>query len=199
MKKIILLFLIIFSVSKSFSQTNNSEIDDTILVKPNTGKCMVYIARREASAFLIKFGIYDGDLLLGKLSSGKYIAYECDPGEHAFISKGENMFFVDANLEEGRTYVIDLKIKPGILTARASLVPLDVSHKKFDKEKEKFIKFITKKKGELLIEDDDSENKENTEETPDLDTDQGKHMKKFYEMKAKGKKMTNINPDMYFM
>lgn len=190
------LFLLIVLISTNvFAQETTNEI----LTKPGKGKCMVYIARREAGAFLIKFSLYDGDLFLGKLAARKYLAYECDPGQHTFIAKGENTFYVDANLEEDRTYVLDLRLKMGIVTARASLVPLDKSNKKFEKQKEKFLSFIEKKKGELLTEDDNTEiNNGSDEEKADSIDTSSKLMKKFSKMKEEGKKMTVITSDMYF-
>lgn len=194
MKKILFLLAILISTS-ALAQETTSEI----LTKPGKGKCMVYIARREAGALLIKFSIYDGNLFLGKLGVRKYFAYECEPGQHAFIAKGENTFYVDANLEEGRTYVLDVKMRMGIVSARVALVPLDKSNKKFEKQKEKFLSFIEKRKGELLTKEDNAEidNASDEEKTDSIDTP-NKRMKKFQEMKEKGKKMAVITPDMYF-
>lgn len=193
MKKIIYLLFFILATNISAQELLSEEI----LAKPSEGKSMVYIARRETAAILVKFNIYDGDLLLGGLAFNKYFAYECDPGEHVFIAKGENTFYVDATLEAGKTYVIDLRMRMGILTARVALVPLDKSNKKFEKEKKKFLKFVYKKKGELLsvgedTEDDVEDNVIASDET------MSKRLKKFYENKANGKKITTITPDMYF-
>lgn len=114
-------------------------------------------ARCETAVLLVKFSIYDGDIFLGKRGAKKYFAYECDLGEHVFIAKGENTFYVDANLEEGKTYVMDLKIKIGIISARVSLNLIDQSNKIFEKEKKKILEFITKKRGELLSEGNETE------------------------------------------
>lgn len=194
MKKLLLLSLIFITVSM-FAQENEAKNES--LAKPSNGKCMVYFARRESGAFLIKFGIYDKDLFLGKLGVNKYFAYECNPGEHVFIGKGENTYYLDANLEEGKTYVIDLKMKMGIMTARISLEPLDKSNKKYEKERKKFLEFIGNKKGELL-KTDPAEADDNKEDAVADDTGVSKRMKKFLEMKESGKKITTITPDMYF-
>ena len=131
MKKILFLLLILTS-SGIWAQEGTE-----VLVKPSEGKCMVYIARREAAAVMIKFGIYDGDLSLGKLGARKYFAYECNPGQHAFIAKSENAVYVDANLEAGRTYVLDVKAKMGVVYARVGIVPLCKSTKKFEKQRQR--------------------------------------------------------------
>lgn len=160
---------------------------------------MVYIARRETAALLVKFSIYDGDIFLGKLGAKKHFAYECDPGEHVFIAKGENTFYVDANLEEGKTYVMDLKIKVGIISARVSLNPIGQSNKKFEKEKKKILEFISKKEGELLSEGNDAEKEEDDgDQNAEHGSTMSNRLRKFYQMKEKGKKITTITPNMYF-
>lgn len=198
MKKLLFISFILIS-AYTFAQETNQVKPEAILAKPGKGKCMVYFARRETAALLVKFSIYDGDLFLGKLGAKKYFAYECDPGEHVFIAKGENTFYVDANLEEGKTYVIDLKVKVGIISARVSLSPLDQSNKKFEKEKTKFLEFISKKEGELLSEENNKESDDNTDEEEAVSRGTiSNRLNKFYEMKEKGKKITTITPDMYF-
>lgn len=198
MKKLLFLLFIILSAN-TFAQETEPKQTEEILAQPGKGKCMVYIARRETAALLVKFSIYDGDIFLGKLGAKKYFAYECDPGEHVFIAKGENTFYVDANLEEGKTYVMDLKIKVGIISARVSLNPIDQSNKKFEKEKKKILEFISKKGGELLSEGNEAESEENdNDQTIEPDSTMSSRLKKFYEMKEKGKKITTITPDMYF-
>lgn len=189
-----------------FAQTVD-ESNGTMPEKPGEGKAMVYFARRDGSAFLIKFSIYDGDLFLGKLGANKYFAYECDPGKHVFIAKSENTSYVEADLEAGKTYVIDTKVRMGVMTAQVKLLPLDRSHKKYEKEKTKFLKFISKKDGELITEGNRAVSSEE-DEIPDDENDDitdeevdgiksSKRMMKFYKMKE-GKKITTITPDMHF-
>jgi len=206
MKNIVLILLALISMGAAAQETVVGE--DTLLAKPGEGKAMVYLARRSSMAVLIKFKLYDGDLYLGKLGADKYFAYECDPGKHVFIGKGENTSYVEADLEEGKTYVIDLKVTMGVMSARMNLAPLDKSNKKYEKEKKKFLEFIGKKKGELISESEDDEE----DETEDGDADavevseqtnadgeaMSKRMKKYYKMKEEGKKITTITPDMYF-
>lgn len=193
MKKI--LFLLLILISSNIRAQEGTEV----LAKPNEGKCMVYIARRETAAAMIKFAIYDGDLPLGKLGARKYFAYECDPGQHAFIAKSENTVYVDANLEAGKTYVLNIKAKMGVVYARVGIVPLCKGTKKFEKQRQKFLEFIEKRKGELLTKDEETKAEENVKGGKADGTDSpGKRMKKFQEMKNEGKKMVVVSPDMYF-
>ncbi|MBB4035404.1 hypothetical protein GGR21_001297 [Dysgonomonas hofstadii] len=197
MRNILFLLLILFSL-QIYSQEEIQVQATDIMVKPGRGKCIVYFARRETAALLAKFSVYDGDLFLGKLGAKKYFVYECDPGEHVFIAKGENTFYVDANLEEGKIYVIDMKIKTGIISARVGLVALDSSNKKYEKEKRKFIEFINKKEGELLLGEDIKETDDTNEEDISSADSMSNRLKKFHEMKQKGKKITAISPSMNF-
>ncbi|MBF0651093.1 hypothetical protein IR083_19945 [Dysgonomonas sp. GY75] len=191
--KNLLLFLLVFS-SMGISAQEPDQTNEIPSI-PGKGKCIVYIARRETAALLVRFGIYDGDLFLGNLAAKKYFAYECNAGEHVFIAKGENTFYVDANLEEGRIYALDLKIKMGIMSGRVALVPLDKSDKKYEKEKRKFLDFMEKKSGEYLI--TGSEQEDTDEDDTETEGGISKRMRKYYEMKDKGKKMTTVTPDMY--
>lgn len=197
MKKLVLLFLILFS-SGIFAQEVEQLPSQEGLPKPKEGKCLVYLTRRGASAFLLKISIYDGDLYLGKLSANKFFAYECDPGEHAFIAKSENTYYVDANLEEGRTYVLDVQIKPGVLYARVGISPLSQNGKKFEKEKKKMLEFINKRNGELLFKENEDDEDDAPEKGSASEEAMTNRLRKFYEMKKAGKKMTTITPDMYF-
>lgn len=186
-----LIFILLLSLSATML---GQDVNESALIKPKEGKCMVYIARRSSTAMLIKFSIYDGETFLGKLGHNKYFAYECDPGHHVFIAKSENTSYIEADLEANKTYVIDAKVKMGIATARVGLESLDVTHKKYEKEGKKFREFVNKKKGELLVEAEGTEQDDDndSENTPD------KRMKKYYEMKEKGKKIAAITADMYF-
>jgi len=186
--------LIVILISIAGSILGQTQVDSLGMVKPGEGKCMVYITRRATAAMLVKFKIYDGDTYLGKLGHGKYFAYECDPGEHVFIAKGENTSYLDANLEAGKTYIMDAQVKTGIMSARVSLEPfIDKDHKKFEKERKKFLEFVVKKKGEILLESDDEGEDDKTE-----DSTPNKMLEKFRKMKEEGKKLKTITPEMYF-
>ena len=176
----------------SFGLNAQEQETPSPIVKPADGKCLVYITRQSAVAAIIKFSVYDGEVFLGKLGPNRYFAYECDPGEHVFIARSENTSYVEAHLEAGKTYVIDAEPKMGIGIARVSLTPLDKNHPKYEKQKAKFLKFVSKKKGELLQNADEPEDTEDAENnTPD------KRMARFREMKAAGKDIVTLTPDMF--
>lgn len=111
-------------------------------VKPSEGKALVYFSRQSALGFLINFKFFDGEKYLGKFNHGKYLVYECEPGTHMFWAKAENMSFVEAELEAGKTYIIDAEPKMGMIKASVNLSPLDKNHEKFEKRKERILKSI---------------------------------------------------------
>ncbi|HCO68870.1 MAG TPA: hypothetical protein DIT04_14090 [Dysgonomonas sp.] len=193
MKKLLIIGLLV-NICTTLSAQDTLSVEENInmLQYPSEGRCMVYITRRSSAAMLISFKIFDGDIFLGKLKANKYFAYECDPGEHVFIARSENTDYVDATLEANKIYVIDAQVKMGIVKAKVKMVPLDKKHKKYEKEKKKFFEFIEKKKGELLVTDDEEE----TEDEPEDETP-NKLVKKFYDKKEKGDKLTMMTSDMY--
>lgn len=91
---------------------------------PTEGKSLVYFARTSELGGLINFKYFDGDIYLGKFSGRNYMVYECDPGEHVFWSASENRSFVQADLEEGGTYIIIVRPKMGAVKSAVKLIPI---------------------------------------------------------------------------
>lgn len=129
--------------------------------KPAEGKAIVYFTRHSSLGFLINFKYFDGDKFLGKFNHGKYLIYECEPGKHLFWVKAENYDFVEADLEAGKTYIIDAEPKMGAFKAAVNLSPLDRNHKKFEKLKDKIFKSIVK--GKEYTTTDEEKNEGNSE------------------------------------
>ena len=142
MKKIFLTFIILFTVS-TFSQE---------LKKPSEGKALVYFTRIGFMGGAINFKYFDGEKYLGKYNTGKYLAYECDPGKHLFWAKSENFDFLEANLEAGKIYIVQSVVKMGAMKAGVDLVPLTKLDEDYQKKKEKLIKLITNPSKEYKLE-----------------------------------------------
>ncbi|SHG87472.1 hypothetical protein [Winogradskyella jejuensis] len=130
MKYVISLIIVLFTFS-GFSQT---------LKKPSEGKAMVYIMRSNDLGGAMNFRVYDKDLFLGALPSRAYFTYECDPGEHLFWAASENRDYVEANLEAGKTYVIDLRAKMGMFIAAVGVEPYTPNNKRHVKRVNKVLK-----------------------------------------------------------
>lgn len=194
-KQAIKCFFICMLAALSFSNGGYAQETDSLgVLIPAENKSIVYIARRNTEAPFLKFRIYDGDRFLGRLGVHRFFAYECDPGHHVFAAKSENTSFVEAELEAGKVYLLDVEGKKGILYARVALLPLDKNHKRYEKDKERFLKLVTKGKGELLVDADDQEAEAEGEEE---DVEDGKILQRFNNLKAKGKKITQLTPDMH--
>lgn len=131
MKKIFVLLL--FCSFFSFGQ---------VIESPKEGKVLVYFTRYDATGFLINFKYFDGDKYLGKFNYGKYLVYECDPGQHIFWAKSENMDFIDADLEANRTYIIDSRPQMGAFKAGVKLVIINKELENYDRYKKRIYKSI---------------------------------------------------------
>ncbi|NER10780.1 hypothetical protein SAMN06265375_102239 [Muriicola jejuensis] len=117
MKKISLLFAFFIQTTLLFSQASPE-------------KSIVYFTRANSLGALINFTYFDGDKAIGKFNGMGYFIYECEPGEHLFWARSENKSFVQAELEPGKTYLIDVQPRMGGLKASVKLVPVDISEHK---------------------------------------------------------------------
>ncbi len=110
--KIVFVCLLLISIGSLI----NAQIPD-----PPTDKAVIYFVRANQLGAAINFKIFDGDQIIGKMNGGKYIRYECTPGEHIFWAKSENTDFVSANVESGKIYLIDVIPQMGALRAGVRL------------------------------------------------------------------------------
>jgi len=117
--KKVLLFFVILSGCSVFAQKVTTQAID----KPAEGKSLVYILKTGAG-MLLNFRVYDKDKFLGAIPSGKYLVYECEPGEHLFWATSENRDYVEANLEPNMIYVINAEGQMGAFIASVNLRPL---------------------------------------------------------------------------
>ncbi len=106
---------------------------------PSEGKAVVYITRVAKLGAAVNFRYFHNDQFIGRFNAGKYIRYECEPGEHLFWAKSENRDFVTAELEAGKIYVIDAKVQMGGMKARVKLVPIDFKDPKYLAKIEKLV------------------------------------------------------------
>ena len=61
----------------------------------------------------IEFDIWDSEKFIGAISTGTYVQYQADPGEHIFIAIAGNTSFLKADLEAGKEYSVMVNIIPG--------------------------------------------------------------------------------------
>lgn len=98
------------------------------LSAPPPGKALVVFMRPSAYGALIKATVYDitGDQesFIGVVKHDYKIAYVADPGERLFMVLGENVDFMDAKLDAGKTYYVLVSPRIGAWKARFSLRPV---------------------------------------------------------------------------
>ncbi|ASK30777.1 hypothetical protein CEY12_11930 [Chryseobacterium sp. T16E-39] len=180
LKKVILFFVVLFGFSTVFSQKVTTQAID----KPSEGKSLVYILKTGAG-FLINFRVYDKDVFLGSIASGKYLVYECEPGQHLFWASSENRDYVEANLEPNSVYVLNAEGQMGAFVAGVSLKPLNPAEFRDKKLFYQVVKNDTKK----IYAKSDDDKSENI----------AKAMAKYQELKdKKSNKVLNLLADMKF-
>ena len=131
--------LVIASVYLFSFFANAQEINQEIK-KPKEGKALVYFVRSNSVGFALNFRVYDKDKFLGQLVFNEYIVYECEPGQHVFWAASENRDFVEADLEENKTYVIDVRGQMGAFIVGVNVVPLKPNDKRAQKDLYKIVK-----------------------------------------------------------
>jgi len=187
MKKVICFFILFVSFSMNSQQIG----------KPSEGKSLVYFVRSNSMGFLINFKYFDGEKYLGKFNHGKYLAYECEPGKHLFWAKSENVDFIEAELEVGKTYIIDSEPQMGAFKAGVKLIPFNndplsfKNEKKYNKKKNNLIECITS--GELYkISEEDKKDQE-----ADLKDLISRSMEKYNKLKSKNEETTKLPKEMF--
>ncbi len=161
---------------------------------PSQGKSLVYFTRYDAAGFLINFKYFDGDKYLGKFNHGKYLIYECEPGNHVFWAKSENIDFIDANLKADKTYIIDSKPQMGAIKAGVKLVVFNKQLNNYDRYKKRIFKSLENGKPYVSNE---QEIKKDEEELKELII---KGLEKFNKLKLnkESSKIEFILPEMYY-
>ncbi len=128
-----------------FSIMNAQEIEPA-----PADKAVVIFARAKGLGAAIKFTYFDGEKVIGRFNGPKCLRYECEPGEHLLWAKAENKSFVEANLEAGKIYLIEVIPQMGALRASLRLEPVvdPSTHKKM----KKIQKLLAKKDSESFTE-----------------------------------------------
>ncbi|WPO82334.1 hypothetical protein SD427_16450 [Chryseobacterium sp. JJR-5R] len=180
LKKVLLFFVVFSGFSTIFAQKVTTQSID----KPTEGKSLVYILKTGAG-MLLNFRVYDKDKFLGAIPSGKYLVYECEPGEHLFWAVSENRDYVEANLEPNSVYVLNAEGQMGAFIASVSLKALKPTEFRDKKTFYQVIKNDTK----ILYQPSQDTKTENI----------AKAMEKYNELKSRNaNKITVLSSDMKF-
>ena len=149
-------------------------------------KAVVYFTRANGLGALINFTYFDGEQAIGRFNGPKYMRYECEPGQHLFWARSENKSFVEADLEAGKSYVIDVIPRMGGLKAAVLLVPVDKSTYRL----KRIQKLVTRRDSETF-EADELEALQ-TEMTDII----RRGMERYAKLKEKGKAIPVLYPEM---
>jgi hypothetical protein len=93
--------------------------------EPPPDKAMVYVIRPTMMGNKIQTKLAVDGQWVGVNRGNNYFYFPLDPGEHYFCSKSENRSVLAVQVEAGKTYYLQQKIKMGLLKARNELVVLD--------------------------------------------------------------------------
>ncbi len=153
------------------------------------GMAVVYFIRTSTTGELINFSFYDQTKYMGKFNGSKYIRYECEPGEHLFWAAAENRDFIEADLDTGKVYLIEVIPLMGFAKASVKLAPVNQND---PKKMNKINKLILKKPPVAL-----------TNEELDLDKRSNSQIidsgiQKYQEEKEKGKITTKLTKTMFY-
>jgi len=95
---------------------------------PSSGEALVVFMRPSGFAYAIDAGVLEvlpgQNKMVGIVSAKKKVAYSVSPGEHLFMVVGEAADFLDAHVDEGKTYYVAVVPRSGMWKARFSLVPV---------------------------------------------------------------------------
>jgi hypothetical protein len=91
---------------------------------PASGKAVVYFVRATGYGFAVKFQYFHNDKFIGEFAGMNYLRYECDAGKQLFWAVSENKEFLEADLNEGGTYIIKVNVIMGAMKARVGFTPV---------------------------------------------------------------------------
>src|SRR5690606_10177369 len=118
-----------------------------------------------------------------------YLRYECEPGSHLLWARSENRDFVEADLEAGKIYFLEVVPQMGAVKAGVKMYPINPTD---EKKMAKVLKLINKKSPSLIVDDLHVPEPENAHEI------MVRGLEKYNEEKAKGKRMARLEKTMYY-
>lgn len=145
------LFITVLFIALSFSV--NAQFQEKI-VPPSMGKTVIYFLRTSSAGSLMNIRYFDSEKYLGKFNGRSYIRYECEPGEHVFWIKAENIDVLKADLQEGKVYFIETNAVMGAFSAGAKFQFIQLDNQR----KLKRINKLFEKKTESVFSEEELKN-----------------------------------------
>lgn len=102
-------------------------------------KALVYILRPAFVGIAIKMWAFVDDQFIGVTHGKNYTYALVAPGEHVFWSKAENVSAFKMNVEAGKTYYLQQKVRPGGFRAHVKFAEAEDSKVKKYFKKSKYV------------------------------------------------------------
>lgn len=139
-------FLLVGASASVFAQSDeNKGIKYTIKHKTKqmgqatADKALVYILRPTFVGIAIKMWAFVDDQFIGVTHGKNYTYALVAPGEHVFWSKAENVSAFKMNVEAGKTYYLQQKVRPGGFRAHVKFAEAEDSKVKKYFKKSKYV------------------------------------------------------------
>jgi hypothetical protein len=90
-------------------------------------KAVVYFFKTSGSGLFTTYTFHDSARVIGRFSEQNYFRYECEPGHHVLWARSANIDFVEADMESGEIYLIEVVPRMVFLHmyTAVSLQPID--------------------------------------------------------------------------
>ena len=86
---------------------------------------VVFFREKKFAGAAINYKVREGEVELGKLSSGSYFVHATEPGAHEYTVHSEAKDILNLEVEAGETYYVIGGISMGFMAGRPNLSPSD--------------------------------------------------------------------------
>ena len=181
--KLLFVFFVLFQTSFNFINAQN------VFESPSKGKAVIYIMRTTSLGAIMNFRFFDGETYLGKFKDKNYLRYECEPGEHLFWVKAENIDYLEADLWSNIIYVVESN---AVMGAFSSGVKFNILEYDNPKDMKRVFKLLNKKEPVIF---DKTELLEAQIEMHDIIKS---GLEKYENKQDREKDFKKITPDMFY-
>jgi len=120
-----------FCVVLAFALSGLTSLLGQGFTPPTTGKAVIYFV--SAKKKLIPFEFFHQDRFIGELEKLNYMRYECDPGHQLLWASSESKEFLEADLEEGKSYIVIVETRQGFWRLNPKFTPINSGSEYFPK------------------------------------------------------------------
>ncbi len=102
-------------------------IDSSEILTVDENLALVRFYRPDKLIATWAFDIWNQDGYIGSTKGGSYFTVKLKPGHHVFISRSERYSVLEAELEAGKEYAVELDVGMGWNQAHIKLLPIDLN------------------------------------------------------------------------